>query len=528
MAILALPGYGQWYLAFVAWTPLLMLLLGAPRRWAILGFWAAGFLYFLGSLYWLLLVTAIGWVALAFYLSLYFLLFAVLCRWLSTGKPHVPFVLGAPVIWVAMEFLRSATWTGPDWFLFTGLPWQLAGHPLYRQLPMIQIADLTGVYGISFLVIAVNAVLASVMVAWLQGGLSDHRRRWGVVAAAIFVSLLVAGDLIYGCYRLAQYKPREGPRICVVQGNVPQDLKVVAGWNKLSLDELRDAANRVRSEMLQAYMTVTRTAQDQPRDILVWPETTVPGPIEEDAASFLAVQELCRMSHSYVLVGATRDAGDGIVRQWRNSVYYYAPSATLIGTYDKLHLVPFGEYIPMVGRFPWLRHFMPPGYIATCTPGTEMVLFSLPGPGDRHWTFGTPVCFEDTMPYLIRRFRRRGADFIVNLTNDGWFRGSYEMDQHLAISAFRAVENRIGVVRAANTGISAFIEPSGRIQLRLTDARGHWREVAGTLSGRVLTDTRETFYTRQEDVFAVTCLGWTLILAAFKPVVTLARPALRN
>ncbi len=543
MGILALPGYELWYLSFVAWVPLLVLLQRLRPGWAILAVMAGGFLYFLGSLYWLVLVTPIGWVVYSLYLSLYFLLFGALCRWSWTGRPHIPFVLAAPVIWVAVEFLRSATWAGPDWFLFNGFPWHLAGHPLYRRIILIQIADVTGAYGVSFLVITVNAWLAG-----LVGQLIENRkqktenrkqktnRRKTIMWTSVYVVGLLVGVLGYGHYRLREYSPVEGPRICLVQGNIPQDLKEVAAWAGMGAEARGREGARQRKHMLDTYMGLTvQASRTRKYDVLVWPETCVPGPLELFGDSLRAVQELCELADSYVLFGAVRS----IVRPARpylpsdtrrghhNSVYFYsAEGGEPLGIYDKLHPVPFGEYMPMTGTFPWMERFMPTGYQANVVPGTDMVLFEMSGPAGRRWKFGTPICFEDTMPYLIRRFRRRGADFIINLTNDGWFGATFELDQPLAISVFRAVENRLGLVRAANTGISAFIEPSGTITAQLTDPDGRSRRVAGILCDTVMVDRRESPYSRHGDIFAVLCMGWTLVFLVLRWARLLTAPGL--
>jgi len=307
LGILALPGFDLWILAFVAWVPLLIAVSRLRLRWALTTAFLTGLLYFLGSLYWLTLVSVLGWVLLSIYLGLLFVLFALLCRWSTTGHPRVPFVLAAPVTWVAVEFLRSETWAGPDWFLFTGFPWNLAAHPLYRTPLLIQVADFSGVYGVSFVVLTVNAWLAGLVCAVLSPETNVRRKRLGYLLSVSYVALLLAGVMVYGAFRLREYAPVEGPRVCVIQGNIPQDLKEIAATSMLDANERYQESERIRDNMLETYLRLTREAVDGPPcDILVWPETTLPGPIELTPDSYLALLELRQLSGSHVLVGTTR------------------------------------------------------------------------------------------------------------------------------------------------------------------------------------------------------------------------------
>lgn len=495
-----------------------------------------GAVFMLIQLFWLRHVTYIAWVLLGFYCAVYFPCFAFFTRFIIF-KLRWPLAVVAPCIWTSLEFIRS--------FLLSGFPWFFTGHTQYHYLPVIQISDITGVYGISFIIIMINACIADLIILRLINGnkiipLSHGGSKVGVKnlfkrvffaeqydkylrpgQKCIFFSLtcvlpfvLLTTILSYGMYWLKNYQPYDGPTVCLVQGNIPQDIK-------------HESTEEDQIHILKKYSDLSMSVKSRPIDLLVWPETMMPGLLninpdltgrKIDMLSQLTASQMALDLNTDLLLGGISLIFAGDEQLYFNSAYFYNKEGTLIDRYDKIHLVPFGEFTPLKKYFPFLAHMVP--YEIGLTPGNRRTLFHLDSTENGRFIFGTSICYEDTVPSLIRKFRKDGADFMLNITNDGWFRNSAELDQHLAIMVFRAIENRICMARAANTGISSFIAPDGTIYDKLSDAKGICREVSGTLVNRIkLSKQHKTFYTICGDIFSVLCLcasGTFLFLALFK------------
>ena len=460
----------------------------------------AGYALFIALLHWLRFVSYAGWFALACYCAIYWPVAALLLGWLR--RRGIPFVVSAPVVLTVFEFGRA--------HLFTGFPFFFLGHTQYRYLPVVQMADVTGVYGVSFLILLVNGAITDFIV----GRFSLNRR--AVLSFAI-AAIAVAIALLYGQARIHATRLEPGPKVALIQGNVPQNLK-------------HSPSPEAQLEVLQRHLASSREAAKQRPDLIIWPETMFPAPmnlayekefvdrlaasVDEKAKELglfmlqcrTAMSQAAQSMNSYLLVGAETLAGRPQRRF--NSAYFLSPAGGIRGRYDKIHLVVFGEYTPLAGVFPFLRVFRPEVMGPDLSPGRlPPRLFELPVRGDQVRKFGVTICYEDAEAGLFRRFVRDGADFMVNITNDGWFRDSTELDEHLAVCTFRAVENRVPIARCANTGISALIAPDGRIaQVVVRD--GRYREVEGTLIGTLSMTGLKSFYTSHGDVFAwLCCLG---------------------
>ena len=516
MLSLALPGYEHWYLLFIALVPVLVVLQRSSTRATIVVFWATGFLFFLVAVYWLCHLTAIAWLALAFYLSLSFPVFALVARLLSAERPRVPFVLAVPMAWVALEILRGLP--------LGGFCWHYLGHGLYRQTTWIQIADFSGVYGVSFVLITVNALLARLIC--LASG-REPRRALRAAVGVLYVALLLLGVVAYGRFRIGETRPIPGPRISVVQGNIPQELKeFTRSYTWPQILERRDV-------IMSKYEGLTARLVGVQDDMVVWPETIVAylqgerdANRDYSAEAEKRVRRLCRQLGRPFLTGSGKLVFDGASERSYNAACFFPSPAAPFEVYLKIHLVPFGEFIPF-SSVAWIRdilhRFLPQGYEATLSAGADPLLFRLGGV-----PFATPICYEDTKPSLICTFTREGARFIVNLTNDGWFRDTAELDQHLANSVFRTVENRVALVRAANTGISAFITPAGVITSVVADSAGKRREVEGVLTDSVQLDARHAFYTAHGDLFVWTLVALTLLIGLPKAGLLRAARSRRN
>ena len=447
--------------AWIAVAPLLVLaVLGGPRS-AFLLSWLGGSVFFLGLLHWLnytfmtfsaipFPLTWLPTLALSTYCGLWIALALTAVSWIGTRWPAAALVL-APFAWVAAEWGRG--------HLFGGFPWGLLGYTQYVRLPVIQIAELGGVYAVSFVVLAVNAMLAGiVLLPWRQA----------LTGLALGIVLLGA-TLGFGTWRLRTPEPAPDVRVAIMQPSIEQPLK----W-----DPDHAAAT------LGIYLALSRRAAAMAPALLVWPETATPTPLTRDAGLLAVLQGLSATVRAPIVVGSIDVEGTAPV-VLRNSAYLLTEQG-VVGRYDKMHLVPFGEYVPLSGVIGFVRGWAE--FISELEPGTKTVVF--PGPPT---PFGVVICYEGIFPELVRDFAKNGARLIVNITNDGWFGRTSGPLQHLAMYPFRAIEHRTAIVRAANTGVSAFIAPTGQITQRIPL---YERDIA---TAPVALRTRTTLYTRLGD-----------------------------
>ncbi|OHB99229.1 MAG: apolipoprotein N-acyltransferase [Planctomycetes bacterium RIFCSPLOWO2_12_FULL_39_13] len=397
------------------------------------------------------------------------------------------------------------------------------GHSQYLNLPLIQIADITGVYGISFLVVMINAAIADLIERFLvrkklklemYSTITFGKKRIFLFFTITTTCLLLFTALLYGYFGLANCKSlQSGPSVCLVQGNIPQSVKI-------------DHDEKQQEEILMKYINLSQKAIGKETDLIIWPETMAPGFLnvnpkildrEIDWLSKESVHNLANKTHANLLVGGTAIDIDINKKKtsYYNTAFYYNRNGKFVDRYDKIHLVPFGEFIPFEGYFPFLSHLVP--YNVSLSNGDRKTIFELNSKnGHKKFRFGVIICYEDSVAPLLRDFRKERVDFMVNITNDAWFCDSSELDQHLAIMVFRAVENRICIVRAANTGISSFVAPDGKIYDYL-ERDGRYREIDGILCNEIrFMETPNTWYTNHGDMFAFSCIivTSTLILAS--------------
>ena len=489
VALYLLPFYwpGLWVLSWVAiWPAVQIAQRSTPGQAAVRGY-LLGLSIFVVGVYWLVHVTVIGWLLLSAYLGAYVGLFTFIIAGVGQRR-RVPLFIAAPVFWVALEFVRCN--------LFSGFPWLQLGHSQHAFLPIIQVADFSGVYGVSFLLAMAGTAASEVPRLLRQPRRSPVGKTKCAWVSVALTAIAIVCALAYGYWRLNSLHIEQGPRIATVQGNIPQSVK-------LEYDFDQSVAT------LHKHIGLSRDAIAQRPDVIVWPETMSPGILNLPAEGFGThgrLAELCRAelrklaadASARLLIGTIAVEGVPIERCF-NSAFFYSPEMSLLGRYDKVHLVPFGEYVPFRTQLPFLGWFVPTQ--TDLTPGRDMVLFEVLG-----HKFGVLICYEDVVPSLARQLRGKGADFVVNITNDGWFRGSAELEQHNGISVFRAVENRLGVVRAANTGMSSFISPTGRVYKAL-ERDGKRREVEGTLVSNVVLCEAKTLYLQIGEGLAWLCVA---------------------
>jgi apolipoprotein N-acyltransferase len=393
-----------------------------------------------------------------------------------------------PAAWTALEFARS--------YLLTGFPWAGLGYSQARTLPVIQIAELTGVYGVSYAIVLVNGALAVALTAPRPAGEmpmpipvasfvpvappSLPRRSLAALLTAALTLTVVLG---YGHWRLDQLARAETTgeplRVAVVQGNVDQDRK----WDPAFLRETIDR-----------YHLLTRENATQPLDLVVWPEAAMPFFFERDAAHRDELLAFVADTKTPLLFGspAIDQIGTRAPRLF-NSAYLVTETGAVAGRYDKLHLVPFGEYVPLE-RLLFFVNKMVDG-IGEFTPGDDATVFTL-----ERFRLGVMICFEVVFPELTRRAVQNGATVMAAITNDAWFGDSAAPYQHLDMVALRAVENRVPFARAANTGVSGFIDATGRVDAA-TDLF-----VPASRTNPLAPRTETTLYTRSGDAFAWACV----------------------
>jgi len=476
LLILSFPKFNLEFLAWVGFVPLFFALKNKSKAKAFLLAYLTGLIFWSGIIYWLVHVTLPGTALLILYLALYFGAFGLI---ISTIDP-----LLIASAWVLLEYVRA--------HLFTGFPWALLGYSQYLNLPVIQIADVTGVYGVSFLVMMVNVAIKEVLGVrfWVLGKKEQKRKLW-IISPAVLCFIFA---ITYGYYKLNQTpntKHQTPIKISVIQGNVPQHLK----WDVGSRDFIIDK-----------YLTLTKQVLKEKPDLIIWPEAALPVVLEEEPRFFERVKDFVCESKTPLLLGAVtlRD------NLYYNSALLVSSQGETLAKYDKLHLVPFGEYIPLRRILRFLETVVP---IGDFSRGKEFTIFSLtPNTYNLRPNFSVLICFEDLFPELSRQFVRKGAQFLVNITNDAWFGKTSSPFQHLQASVFRAVENRVSLLRSANTGVSGFIAPSGKIISLIQDNRGENIFIDGYKTQEIIIPKRLlSFYTRYGDVFIVACFLFLLL-----------------
>jgi len=479
----AFPKWDQTWLLIFALVPLLWALRGQSLKAA---FWlglVSGLAHYVALLYWIVYVTHVfGKLPLIAAIGILLLLAGYLCLYTAVwglgvacgAARGLSLLWWAPVLWVALEMGQT--------YIIRGFPWEPLGNGLFRHPLLLQLADITGVYGLSFLVVLVNASLY--LLFFPPRGTALRFRQ----AAA--VCLILACWIGYGYYRLGEMAALTAAspkiKVAVVQGNIKQGEK----WQKSMVQTT-----------LNRYGELTRRVQGA--RLIIWPETAAPFLYLRTPDLAAEVQKIAKDSGGYLLFGSPAYELTGEGERYFNRAYLLNPEAETIGSYDKAHLVPYGEYVPFRRFFPFIGKMVP--MVGDFAEGPVGATLSLP-----EGAIGVLVCYESIFPNLARAQVANGARLLVNITNDAWFGKTAAAYQHLSMAVLRAVENRVCLARAANTGISTFIDGSGRLlwtsELNVPEA--HALELAWLPGG--------SLYTRVGDVFAWACViitGLALILA---------------
>lgn len=479
--------FNQWWLCWFALTPLLAALWfsgesSRRRGWRdlLLGY-IAGLTFFWTVFSWLTTVTALGWFLVAFYMAIYFALWSWLAGALrprnaetflfSSRNLALAFVLACA--WVAQEYLRS--------IVFGGWGWNTIGTALHAQWPLIQIAEFTGVFGLSFVVAFANVIaLASVRRFASELRAQPMRPHFDLTLTMIGIVALAA----FGVHAAQVERASQKLRVALVQANIAREQKFDVNYTQRIFDQFR-------------RLSTPAVESNAKADLVVWPESSTPLPVLEDQPTYDFVTGFAAGARTDLLLGTI----DVEAKDAYNAALLVTNDGTRTQLYRKIHLVPFGEYLPGRKWVPFLAQIVdqvPEDFAA----GAEHIVFRL----TNGMQVAPLICFEDTIGELTRHFVLGGAALLANVTNDGWFLHSAGSQQHLANAVFRCVETRRPLVRAANTGVTCIVNENGRLTNVLLDENGS-QFTEGVLTGDVAVPiTGElTFYVRHGELFAQLC-----------------------
>lgn len=511
--------------------PFILVCTPDARPWRLVWIsYLASLAYWLANLYWIAIVTIPAYILFCMYLGLYWPLLALCVRY-CRKRVTVPLFVMAPLLFVGAE-----AWQG---YLITGFSWRLLGHSQYANLSLIQIADIFGALGISFIIVMVNGLAAELAI----DAAGKKLFRAANLLKTVFVVCMILGAIIYGNRRIGQTEEftQAGPLVGSVQPNVPSHIK-----------ELSEAGDEILADLIASSEACLKAGAK----LVVWPETMVLATLNRSYLVLCQSDSRPRIfdkvisehtkAKAYVLLGAHAatvglEGAEYVITDRFNSAFLYRPDGKQDPKrYDKIHLVPFGEFIPFRESIPLIGKIVvklsPYDYDYHLTHGREYTVFEMTDEG-RTYGFGVLICYEDTDPKVTRKMvvgedGGKRADWLVNISNDGWYvrfkagkvLPSVELSQRMAISVFRAVENRISIVRSVNTGISCLIDSAGRIQDGFMagdlPTRAMLRQgVAGWFVDRINTDKRITFFSKYGQWLDFSCATvWVVVI-----ILTLSR-----
>ena len=506
------------WLCWIALTPLIAAIwfsgTESRRPWLrnlVLGY-VTGLTFFWTALSWLTTVTVLGWFVLQFYMAIYVALWAWFCGLLrpreakrqssaskwdqmlaqarSTAAPlRSPWTKSTNNL--VLAFLIAAAWATQEWlrgWVFSGWGWNGLGVALHDTWPLIQIAEFTGVAGLSFMVAFANVILVTTAYRLVLEARTHAARPHFDLTLTMAA---IVGVVTFGLRASQVSAPTKPLRVAAVQSNVPQNQKFDPQFTRKIFDQFR----RLSEIALRS---------NPPPDLLIWPESSMPGPVLTEPESYKFVMDLAASAESDLLLGAIEEENGNVY----NAALLVSDGGERVQAYQKIHLVPFGEYVPGRHRVPLLARIVGDQVPGDFKAGREYTVFSLTNSDVQ---VAPLICFEDTIGELVRQFvlpaeTSPGANLLVDITNDGWFLHSAGSHQHLANAIFGCVETRRPMVRAANTGVTCFVNQFGRITQVLRDETGS-TFTEGVLTGEIKVPTEHdlTFYTRHGELFAKIC-----------------------
>jgi apolipoprotein N-acyltransferase len=474
---LAFPNAGLWPLAFIALIPLLIWVDGKGYRQAFFGgtlaglvFYAIVFSWFASLTYWVGGIVLLGVGILLFFFSLFWGVVMVggvfFSRWLPAAL-----AVAFPSLWVLMEYAHN--------HIFTGFGWGSVGYTQWNSLWVAQLASVGSVYAVSFYVVLINVLIVIL--------LKSVRRHTAALVWAL--ALVTLGIAVPTWGKLQMHSPdmSSNLQVGVVQPNFSLDVK----WD-----------GEYSEHMMKVLGQQTEIVAGIGAELVIWPESAFYGYLVDEISE---ISEIIRPHDIYLLTGSNHyersESGADNEFVYYNSAFLIDPKGQKLGRYDKHHLAPFGEYVPLQDLLPFMGKIVPA--VADFTPGTDAIApFIVKGK-----KFGVLICFENSFPHLVRRAAVLDADFLVQLTNDGWFGRSGQPKQDLAIAVFRSIENGATLVRGTNTGISCFIDPWGRVSGMVTSPWGETVFARGISVHNISTVAHDTVYKTYGDIYVVLCAG---------------------
>ena len=512
----------------LAWISLVPFILACspnakPKSLALAAYIVAA-CYWLANIYWIAPITLLGWSLLSLYTALFWPILALSLRYCRIKK--IPLCLTVPILFVGAERLRG--------LFLGGFFWRFLAHSQYQNITVIQIADIFGAAGISFLIAIVNALLAEWIIAIRQ----KQPLKFSLVLKSALVCSALLATIFYGRWRINQSDKfvTEGPLVASLQSNVPQWIKTEA------LRGEPDIAEKTSQELFDELMQKSKAALQAGAELIIWPETMVQATLNEQVLIFLEPSSQPILfdkalsghakNNAYLLIGAYsgkvefKNAEPFMAERYNSALLYKPDGKKYPKLYSKMHLVLFGEVLPFRKSSPLLFNllmkFNPYGYDHSLDPGTEYTVFEMAKTPTTstseqqadNYKFSVIICYEATIPAIARRFAlndkgQKQIDWLINISNDGWFVGfdeekvlpSTELSQHMAICVFRAVENRLSIVRSVNTGISCIIDTLGRIKNgslagTLPDRAIERQGIAGWFADKLPIDKRNTFFSK--------------------------------
>ena len=418
---------------------------------------------------------------LSAYLSLYIAAFSVMFTGLCAKPVNCLFII--PCSWVALEYIRN--------YLFSGFPWGLIGYSQFNRLHLIQLSDIFGIYGVSFLIALANATIFLIFLYITKSKWKGVRVKKCLAGGSIFVFVLIIGlVVIYGTWRIESIdnliSASRSLKVTIVQGNIKQLIK----WDPA-----------FQTATTEKYIKLSLSAKEKKPDLVVWPETATPFYFLYDRPLSEKVQEGIHDTNTNFLIGSPSFVrGENNTIEYYNSAYLISPDGRVCGKYDKAHLVPFGEYVPFKKWLPFIGKMVEAvGDFSTGQKGKTIKW--------NNCNLGLLICYEIIFPELSRAMAKNDSALLVNITNDAWYGRTSAPYQHFSMAVFRAIENRRSLIRAANTGISGFIDPVGRI----IDSTPLFQEKVITRSVPIIHKT--SIYTGVGDLFAIACLIAMLIFS---------------
>lgn len=476
LLFLSFPKFGEGFVAWVALVPLIYALKGIRRlqEGFLLGF-ITGLICHIGILYWITYVVVhygnlpyyagiSATLLLAAYMSIYTAVFASGIVYFR--NKDIPPIFTAPFLWTSLEYAKS--------HLFTGFPWENLAYSQYLYTPLIQIADITGIYGITFMIVTVNVIIYDIIVA------KPERKRLmrEVIAGSVIILIICCYGVLKIHHVRKSLKNADPVDISIIQGNIDQDIK----WNP-----------QFQKKTINTYKDLSLSKAIAGSDLIIWPETATPFYFQDKEDMHQIVVDVAKNSKSWLLFGSPSYIMDRDGLSFLNSAFLLSPNGKICGRYDKVHLVPYGEYVPLRKLFPFISKLV--AGVGDFASGKGFYPLSM----NSH-KLGVLICYEGIFPEAARSCKNAGADLLVNITNDAWFGGTSAPYQHLSMTAFRAIENRVYVIRAANTGISAVIDPTGKI----TNSTKLFEKTSLRETAKFTHE--KTFYMLYGDIFVYICM----------------------